>query len=89
MGSVDLRQNYTSDFKNILDYDYVGPKHLNFLVHVFGKIWLYYSVIIDFLSRIIIMLSLNCAIIFSNNKMEIQPNFVFNALMYLVIIISN
>ena len=26
----------TSDFENILDYKYLGPKHSNFLVHVFG-----------------------------------------------------
>ena len=39
-GDVDLRKIRTSDFKNISDYDYVGLKHSNFLVHVFREIWL-------------------------------------------------
>ena len=39
-GDVDLRKIRTSDFKNILDYNYLGPKHSKFLVHVFGENWL-------------------------------------------------
>ena len=37
MGKVDLHKNRTSGFKNILDYNYLGPKHSKFLVHIFGE----------------------------------------------------
>ena len=47
MGQVDFRKNHTSDFKNILDYDYLGLKHSKFLVHVFRENWLCSSVIIS------------------------------------------
>ena len=33
---LSLLKNRTSDFKNTLDYNYLGPKHSKFLVHVFG-----------------------------------------------------